>query len=77
MRETTRHFQTFLQGGSGVILRLAGKDVTEQFHSLHAEHVLSKYHDRLCIGTVASKTGGKVFCFPFAADATRVGQSFH
>ncbi len=45
-------FAKFHPGGAGVITRLAGQDVTEQFFGLHGDHVLKKYPN-LVIGTIA------------------------
>ncbi len=50
-------FHRLHPGGSGVITRLGGQDATDQFVSLHGEHVMKKYEANLVIGTVA---GAKV-----------------
>lgn len=49
-------FHALHPGGSGVITRLAGQDVSDHFHGLHGEHVLKKYDERLCIGVVEGAT---------------------
>ena len=39
-------------GGKGVILKLAGKNVTEEFYDFHSRDVMSKYGEKLRIGTL-------------------------
>jgi len=37
-------------GGLAVLKMHAGTDATEQFYALHNKSVLTKYHDKLCVG---------------------------
>lgn len=39
-------------GGKGVLVALAGRDVTSEFYDFHARDVLEKYGPKLRIGTV-------------------------
>jgi alkylation response protein AidB-like acyl-CoA dehydrogenase len=40
-------------GGKGIILKLAGKDVTGEFYDFHSRDVLEKYGNKLKVGTIA------------------------
>ena len=39
-------------GGKGIVLKLAGKDVSSEFYDLHARDVLEKYGPKLRVGTI-------------------------
>jgi len=43
-------------GGKKVLLKVAGKDATKEFESLHSAGVLTKYSPSLCIGELNDKT---------------------
>ncbi|KAJ5626448.1 hypothetical protein N7528_003875 [Penicillium herquei] len=47
---------TFLDthpGGRTVLLQIAGRDATKQYHKYHNPQTLSRHEDSLCIGRVA------------------------
>ena len=46
-------FMQFHPGGVQWLVKAAGTDATDSFKLYHAEHVLHKYHSRLCIGRVS------------------------
>eukprot|EP00658_Telonema_sp_P-2_P084482 TRINITY_DN9386_c0_g1_i1.p1 TRINITY_DN9386_c0_g1~~TRINITY_DN9386_c0_g1_i1.p1 ORF type:complete len:533 (+),score=150.64 TRINITY_DN9386_c0_g1_i1:149-1600(+) len=46
-------FQNLHPGGRAVIRMVAGTDATEQFYALHNKEVLTKYHDKLCVGVLS------------------------
>jgi alkylation response protein AidB-like acyl-CoA dehydrogenase/predicted heme/steroid binding protein len=61
------NFMEIHPGGKNVIMRAAGKDVTEEFDSLHEDIVLShpKYA-KLCIGKVVGQNEEPPAAIPFA-----------
>jgi len=46
-------FSNLHPGGLAVLRMVAGEDATEQFYALHKKDVLTKYHDKLCVGVIA------------------------
>ncbi|KNC98116.1 uncharacterized protein SPPG_06525 [Spizellomyces punctatus DAOM BR117] len=42
-------------GGEGVILKVAGKDATEEFYGLHRQEVMDKFGPRYIIGQIAGE----------------------
>jgi alkylation response protein AidB-like acyl-CoA dehydrogenase len=40
-------------GGAAVLRMVAGTECTEQFYALHNKEVLTKYHDKFCVGVLA------------------------
>ena len=48
-------------GGSKILLKLAGTDVTNQFYSMHSKEILETHGSKLLIGTIKKKKKYKSF----------------
>jgi len=43
-------------GGMAVLRMVAGEECTDKFYSLHTKDILTKYHDKLCVGVLVDGT---------------------